>query len=389
MHTSFLLTSRTGSVALTRLFNGKPQVLDFIDYLGLTPDRSYGDFPDGQPFTRQEFSYVTAGGTNNAALLPIQVFINEWMSANTATLADPADGKFDDWFELYNAGPNDADLAGYYLANNTTNKFLYQIPTGYLLAPGGFLLVWADKEPNQNSAGSPDLHANFRLPKSGASIGLYTPDGATVDSVTYSAQASDVSSGRYPDGAGQIYLLSTPTPRGPNSLPGNQPPVLAAITNRTIFLGQTLSFTASATDPDAGQILTYSLSPGFPSGAAINAMTGFFQWTPNALQAPSTSQMTINVADNGSPSLTDSKSFTVVVALRPGATISQTAGTASLSFPVIAGKTYQVKYSGDLNLPPAQWADLVPSFTASADGTKTVNDSTAAQHQRFYLILVE
>ena len=42
----------------------------------------------------------------------------------------------------------------------------------------------------------------------------------------------------------------------------NRPPVLASIGNRSVNEGGTLSFTASATDPDAGQILRFQPRPG-------------------------------------------------------------------------------------------------------------------------------
>ena len=58
----------------------------------------------------------------------------------------------------------------------------------------------------------------------------------------------------------------------------NRPPVLNAIADQSIAEGQTLSFTASATDPD-GQAVTYS-SPNLPIGATLNPTTGAFSWTP-------------------------------------------------------------------------------------------------------------
>jgi hypothetical protein len=66
LHTSFTLSSGTGSVALSRLYNGQSQVLDYIDYANVGPNHSYGSLPDGQSFYRQEFAFATPGGTNNA-----------------------------------------------------------------------------------------------------------------------------------------------------------------------------------------------------------------------------------------------------------------------------------------------------------------------------------
>ena len=65
------------------------------------------------------------------------------MVNDTRTLADPAGG-YAPWFELYNAGSTNVNLAGYSLAGSPTNLLQFQIPPGYALAPGGFLLVWAD-----------------------------------------------------------------------------------------------------------------------------------------------------------------------------------------------------------------------------------------------------
>jgi hypothetical protein len=68
LHTGFVLPSLAGSLALSRLFNGQPQVLDYVDYTNLPPNHSYGSSPDGQAFARQQFFYATPGGSNNAAM---------------------------------------------------------------------------------------------------------------------------------------------------------------------------------------------------------------------------------------------------------------------------------------------------------------------------------
>src|SRR5262249_24021650 len=92
----------------------------------------------------------------------------------------------------------------------------------------------------------------------------------------------------------------------------NHPPVLDPVANQTVNEGSLLSLTAHATDLDAGQTLTFSLdSP--PTGAAINATTGVFTWTPTGAQGPGVYSITVRVTDNGTPSLSDTKSFQVTV----------------------------------------------------------------------------
>ena len=66
---------RSGSLALSRLSNGQPQVLDYLNYTTLPPDWSYGSLPDGQSFVRQVFYPPTPGATNNGTGVPPPSFI--------------------------------------------------------------------------------------------------------------------------------------------------------------------------------------------------------------------------------------------------------------------------------------------------------------------------
>jgi hypothetical protein len=95
----------------------------------------------------------------------------------------------------------------------------------------------------------------------------------------------------------------------------NDAPTLNAIGNQTVYLGNTLSFTAAGSDIDLPpQTLSYSLVGTVPSGATINSTTGVFSWTPTAAQAGQIHTLTIRVTDNGSPNLYAERQFTVGVA---------------------------------------------------------------------------
>lgn len=94
----------------------------------------------------------------------------------------------------------------------------------------------------------------------------------------------------------------------------NVAPVLAAVANRIVYEETPLVFAATANDADLpANTLTYSLAVGAPPGASIDATTGVFTWTPTETQGPGTYTLTIKVADNGTPVLTDAKTFTVTV----------------------------------------------------------------------------
>ena len=129
---------------------------------------------------------------------------------------------------------------------------------------------------------------------------------------------------------------------------GNRPPVLSAIGNKTVNEGSTLTFTATASDPDSGQTLTYSLDAGAPSGASINASSGAFSWTPAEAQGPGSYPITVRVTDNGTPGSNDWETITVSVSevntapvlatianqtVNEGATVSVTASATDADVP--------------------------------------------------------
>ncbi|MCX8156916.1 MAG: lamin tail domain-containing protein, partial [Verrucomicrobiae bacterium] len=211
-HTNFRPSPTSGVVVLTLVSSNVTVVLDELRYAHLAPDRSHGSLPDGQLFFRQNFYYPTPAAPNDGREpLPV-IFINEWMAANTRFLADPADGDYEDWFELYNPGDSPVALGGYYLTDNLANPRQFRIPNGWSIPPRGFLLVWADNEPGQNAAGS-GLHVNFALRQAGEALGLFAPDGLTpIDALTFGPQTNDLSQGRYPDGAASLAFFTYPTP---------------------------------------------------------------------------------------------------------------------------------------------------------------------------------
>jgi len=73
-------------VALTRLgTNGQPQVLDYVDYQNIGANDSYGSFPDGQSFLRQEFFQATPGAPNNGTAVPPPSFVDYTVPASVYT----------------------------------------------------------------------------------------------------------------------------------------------------------------------------------------------------------------------------------------------------------------------------------------------------------------
>ncbi|MEO7677101.1 MAG: lamin tail domain-containing protein, partial [Verrucomicrobiota bacterium] len=168
---------------------------------------------------------ITINNTGFGALLP--VIINEWMADNAAPngFIDPADGTYQDWFELFNPNSTAVDLSGFYLTDNLSEPTKWQIPANTIMGEKSFRLVWADGKTNLNGLGTNgDLHANFSLAKGGEAIGLFGTNGVTPQSaVIFGAQRENVSQGFFPDGnTNHAFVMMSPTPRTANVLPALQ-----------------------------------------------------------------------------------------------------------------------------------------------------------------------
>lgn len=162
----------------------------------------------------------------------------------------------------------------------------------------------------------------------------------------------------------------------------NTAPSLSAIADRTIHAGQTIVFTNSATDADLpANILTFSLDSGAPATATVDSSSGVFTWATTASDANTTNAITVRVTDDGTPALSDTKSFTVTVVSAPIADISVSSDVVTISWTAVAGQTYRVQYKD--NIEDAGWTDLAPDVTASG-GTASTTDTTTSQ--RFYRI---
>jgi len=144
---------------------------------------------------------------------PPSVFVNEFLADNEGVNQDEA-GEYDDWVELYNSSAVTVTLDGMYLTDHLDNPTKWQFPAGTVISPGGYLLVWCDKDTGQGP-----LHANFKLNRDGEEIGLFADDAHSnvpLDSVVFGPQREDVSYGRRPDGVGTWDFLDPPTPGASN-----------------------------------------------------------------------------------------------------------------------------------------------------------------------------
>jgi hypothetical protein len=376
-------------VALVRTVTNDSAAVDWLAWRQVSPDRAYGSFPDGEPYGRRLLRTPTPGAANDGSFPSLQLFINEWLADNTLVLADPADGQYEDWFELYNPTDDPMDLEGASLTDSLSDTNKYRIPPGFTVPAHGYLLVWADGETNQNNlAVRPDLHAGFSLSKSGEAIGLYDAGGTLVDAVVFGPQALNISEGHFPDGTGPVIAMPVATPGAANVGPAtNATPQLASIPAQTIHRGETIRFTATATDLDAPpQTLAFSLDSA-PAGSTIDPVTGEFGWTPDAEGPEQVEVARVRVTDDGNPPASAAVDVTLIVLPIPEIVAlpitSLPPGTqVGFSFGTIVGRNYQVEFAD--RLVPPDWQPYGLPFTAEAAAYEILDDSGATQ--RFFRV---
>ena len=129
--------------------------------------------------------------------------INEVLATNVNTLN--VNGSKPDLIELYNDGPNAADLSGMAISD-TAGQRKFTVPDGTTLAAGQYLLLYGD-----DAVSPPGIELNFSLKSAGEGVFLYDTlanGGGLVDGVAFGAQLPDQSIARKNDGT---WTLGTPT----------------------------------------------------------------------------------------------------------------------------------------------------------------------------------
>jgi len=139
----------------------------------------------------------------------------------------------------------------------------------------------------------------------------WTPTAAQVSATPYSVTVA-VSDGALSDPETFTITVNAVTSSAP---PANQAPTVTNPGNKTVTAGSLLSFTITATDPNAGQTRSFSAGTTLPTGATLNATTGAFAWTPTAAQVRATPySVTVTATDTGTPPLTSAPvTFTITV----------------------------------------------------------------------------
>ena len=195
-----------------QLLHADETTADAISYSSSDPDRSYGRFPDGDPFFTDDCP--PSPGASNCSITPTVtptptpypqgVLVNEFMPQPQSDWNhDGSKDSYDEWIELYSLSDQAIDLGGWKLDDTEGGSTPYFIPPGTTIDPHAFLVFYA----NQTGIG---------LNNDGDQARLLHPDGSVADEKSYVSSAPDRAYGRKPDGGDQWQTRCYATPGQPN-----------------------------------------------------------------------------------------------------------------------------------------------------------------------------
>lgn len=136
------------------------------------------------------------------------ITINEVMGSNSSVIADE-DGDFPDWIELFNPAFHSINLSGYALSDEAWNPYKWTFPDTVIEAQS-FIIIFASGK--DRTVPGHELHTNFRINKSLDIVMLTDSFGTVLDNVLIEDLPTDISYGQYPDGSGEWFYYSEPTP---------------------------------------------------------------------------------------------------------------------------------------------------------------------------------
>jgi hypothetical protein len=186
--------------------------------------------------------------------------INEFVSSNSTGMKDE-DEEYQDWIEIYNAGPAAVNLLNFGLSDSRTQPLKWTFPDLSLPA-NAFLLVFAS---DKNRLSGQYLHSNFKIGAEGEPLLLSRADGSLIDSLPASVVIpANVSYGRKPDGSATFVMFQAPTPNASNNAAAEygEPLEIPAFSKPGGFYTSALQLSITA---PAGATIRYTLDGSEPT----------------------------------------------------------------------------------------------------------------------------
>jgi hypothetical protein len=386
LHASFILLHGTGSLALTRLAtNGQQQVLDFVDYQDVNPNDSYGSFPDGQSFNRQEFFQATPGAPNNGTATPPASFIDYTALGSVYT-------------QNFDSLPNPGAISVNTANPVTINGVIYSLANPYDFAfpivaggsSGGLglsaLAGWYGSDSLLSRFGATDGdqttggQISFGLPgSSNRALGLLATSttGGTAFGVRFINGTAITLTRMNLEFTGEVWRQS--------NLP------------KTLQFYYFIDLTGTNTFPSTATALLPGLNVSIPTvsadsgGVAVDGTSPLNQTNQSVLNQAITNwppgaalwlvwQMTDSTGKAQGLGI-DDLSFSASVPLSVPVNIQISGTNLFLNWSGAAGQTYQLEYKNNLTDPA--WTPLGSPVTGTG-GTLTLTNNFGASLQRFF-----
>ena len=227
-------------------------------------------------------------------------------------------------------------------------------PSVTIIRPSANEVVFTEGETVtfSGSASDPEDGADLSLAweiRQGDSLEYSTTEGSfsknDLTSGTYTATLTATDSRGAPGSASISFIVNK----------GNQPPVLSEIGAQSVNEGELLRFSVSATDPDDGDMLTFTTG-NLPDGVEFdkseeNPDTYIFSWTSYSNDIDY--NVTFTVTDDGTPNRSDSETVMITVNKKPFVKITNPSGQESffkgdeISFSGSAQDSEDVELSGE------------------------------------------
>ncbi len=384
LHASFILPSGTGSLALTRLAtNSQQQVLDFVDYQDINPNDSYGSFPDGQSFNRQEFFQATPGAPNNGTATPPPSFID---------YAEPGSVYAQNFDSLPDPGASSVNTANPVTINGVTyslaNPYDFAFPV-IASGSGGLgistLAGWYGSDVLLSRFGATDGdqttggQLSFGLPgSSNRALGLLATSttGGTAFGVRFINGTAITLTRMNLQFTGEVWRQSDKS--------------------KTLQFYYFIDSTGTNTFPNTATAYLPDLNVNFPAvttdsgGVAVDGTSPLNQTNLSVLNQAITNwppgaalwlvwQMTDSTGKAQGLGI-DNLSFSA--SILPVPVNIQISGTnLFLNWLAVAGQSYQLEYKDDLTAPA--WTSLGSPLTGTG-GTLTLTNNFGASPQRFF-----
>lgn len=168
----------------------------------------------------------------------------------------------------------------------------------------------------------------------------------------------------------------------------NQVPVILPVARHYLYVGEQMNLQMLASDSDVPvQKLTYSIEGNTPSGMTINPTNGVINWIPTISQI-GTNVITIKVSDDGSPSLSATRTIEIVVISAPRLEYTISGANKDLliiSFESVNGKQYQFLSSDQIGL---NWTNLGTVLVGTGNKLSITN-SLNSPRQKFFRLKIK